>query len=48
MSNDRGKKIVNYSVQGHSSEGSEDVELEIQFPDTFSASGELIEMVKYP
>ena len=42
------KKIVNYTVRGYGSEGSEDVELEIESPDTFSATGELLEMVKYP
>lgn len=42
------KKIVNYTVRGYGSEGSEDVELEIESPDTFSVTGELLEMVKYP
>ena len=45
---DNVKKVVNYSVQGSSSEGSEDVELEIQFPDTFSVIGKLVEIVHYP
>lgn len=42
------KKIVNFTVRGYSSEESEDVELEIESPDTFSVIGELLEMVKYP
>ncbi|MDY6989690.1 MAG: hypothetical protein SWQ30_16715 [Thermodesulfobacteriota bacterium] len=40
-------KIVTYSVVGRSSEGSDRVDLEIQSPDTFSAKGELLRMVKY-
>ena len=41
------KKIVNYSVMGRSREGSEDVELDVKSPDTFSVHGKLLEMVKY-
>lgn len=41
-------KIVNYSVRGSSSEGSEDVELEIESPDTFSAHGKLIKLIQHP
>ena len=41
------KKIAHYTVRGYSSEGSEDVDLEVRTTDAFSASGELIEMVKY-
>ncbi|MDY6953550.1 MAG: hypothetical protein SWE60_18735 [Thermodesulfobacteriota bacterium] len=40
-------KIESYSVVGRSSEGSERVDLDIQSPDTFSAQGELLEMVEY-
>lgn len=40
-------KIVSHSVVGRSSEGSERVDLDIQSPDTFSARGELLRMVKY-
>jgi hypothetical protein len=41
------RKIVNYSVMGRSREGSEDVELDVKSPDTFSVHGKLLEMVKY-
>jgi hypothetical protein len=41
------KKIVNYTVLATSSEGTEQVDLEIRSPDTFSVNGELLEMVKY-
>ena len=41
------KKIEHYRVIGHSSEGSDKVDLEIQAPDTFSVQGELANMVKY-
>lgn len=41
------KKIENYSVMGRSREGSEDVELDVKSPDTFSVHGKLLEMVKY-
>jgi hypothetical protein len=41
------KKIVNYTVLATSSEGTALVDLEIRSPDTFSVSGELLEMVKY-
>ncbi|MDY6836888.1 MAG: hypothetical protein SWH78_02840 [Thermodesulfobacteriota bacterium] len=40
-------KIVSHSVVGRSSEGSERVDLDIQSPDTFSAKGELLKMVRY-
>jgi len=40
-------KIVSHSVVGRSSEGSDRVDLDIQSPDTFSAKGELLRMVKY-
>jgi len=40
------KKIVNYAVMGRSTEGSEEVDLEVKSPDTFSVYGELLEMVK--
>jgi hypothetical protein len=40
-------KIVNYTVLATSSEGSEDVDLEVESPDTFSVYGELLEMVRY-
>jgi hypothetical protein len=41
------KRIEHYRVVGHSSEGSDKVDLEIQAPDTFSVQGELVKMVKY-
>ncbi|KPK22019.1 MAG: hypothetical protein AMK69_20625 [Nitrospira bacterium SG8_3] len=41
------RKIVNYSIMGRSREGSEDVELDVKSPDTFSVHGKLLEMVKY-
>ena len=41
------KKIVNYTVMAHSTEGSEEIGLEVKSPDTFSVYGELLEMVKY-
>jgi hypothetical protein len=41
------KKIEHYRVIGHSSEGSDEVDLEIRAPDTFSVQGELVNMVKY-
>jgi hypothetical protein len=41
------KKIVNYTVLATSSEGTEQVNLEIRSPDTFSVYGELLEAVKY-
>jgi hypothetical protein len=41
------EKIVNYSVMGRKREGSEDVELDVKSPDTFSAHGRLLEMAKY-
>ena len=41
------KKIENYSIMGRSREGSEDVELDVKSPDTFSVHGKLLEMVKY-
>ncbi|KPK24422.1 MAG: hypothetical protein AMK69_16160 [Nitrospira bacterium SG8_3] len=41
------KKIVNYSVIGRTREGSEDVELDVKSPDTFSVQGKLLQMVKY-
>lgn len=41
-------KIVTYSVRGSSFEGSEEVELEIESPDKFSATGKLIELIPYP
>lgn len=41
------KKIVNYTVLATSSEGTALVDLEIRSPDTFSVSGELLEMVKH-
>jgi hypothetical protein len=41
------ERVAHYEVVGHSSEGSEKVDLEIQAPDTFSADGELVSMVKY-
>ena len=40
-------KIINYSIIGRTKEGSEDVELDVKSPDTFSARGRLLEMVKY-
>ena len=42
------KKILNYSVQGYSSRGSEEVELEIESPNTFSVTGRLIKLIDYP
>jgi hypothetical protein len=41
------KKILNYSVMGLSREGSKEVDLDVKSPDTFSANGTLLEMVKY-
>ena len=41
------KKILNYSVMGLSTEGSKEVDLDVKSPDTFSAHGTLLEMVKY-
>ncbi len=41
------KKILNYTVMGLSREGSKEVELDVKSPDTFSAHGTLLEMVKY-
>jgi hypothetical protein len=40
-------KIVNYSVVGVTSEGSERIDLDIHSPDTFSARGKLLKMMKY-
>jgi hypothetical protein len=41
------KKIINYTVMGRSTEGTKEVDLEIESPDTFSVYGELLEMYKY-
>jgi hypothetical protein len=41
------EKIVNYTVLATSSEGTEQVDLEIRSPDTFSVYGELLDMIKY-
>jgi len=41
------KKILSYSVMGLSREGSKEVDLDVKSPDTFSAHGTLLEMVKY-
>jgi len=41
------KKILSYSVMGLSREGSKEVDLDVKSPDTFSAYGTLLEMVKY-
>jgi hypothetical protein len=43
------KNIVGYEVLGDSPEGTDEVEVDIiDTPDSFSATGVLIEMVKYP
>jgi hypothetical protein len=41
------KKILSYTVMGLSREGSKEVDLDVKSPDTFSAHGTLLEMVKY-
>ena len=41
------EKILNYTVLATSSEGTEQVDLEIPSPDTFSVFGELLDMVRY-
>jgi hypothetical protein len=41
------EKILNYTVMGLRREGSQDVDLDVKSPDTFSARGTLLEMVKY-
>ena len=40
------QKIRNYTVEGRTIKDSEDVELEIQSPDIFSVTGELVEIVE--